>query len=135
MLVILSFILGIGFFFLGVFLAGKSFEGWSLFTGTLGVCALIVFIISLGVMAANYIGISADIAAEQVRYDSLIEQAENGYYENDNDVGKKELANQIQAWNEDLAKYQNLQRDFWIGILIPNIYDQFKPIPMNLLRE
>ena len=46
--------------------------------------------------------------------------------EDDDVVGKKELYNQIQDWNTDLAYYQNIQDNFWIGIYYPNIFDEFE---------
>lgn len=80
-----------------------------------------------------HVGIEAEIEANKQRYDSLVYQAENRLYENDNDVGKKDIANQIQEWNEDLAKGKALQNDFWVGIFIPDIYDEFEFIPMSVL--
>lgn len=80
-----------------------------------------------------HVGIEAEIEANKQRYDSLVYQAENRLYENDNDVGKKDLANQIQEWNEDLAMGKSLQNDFWVGIFIPDIYDEFEFIPMDVL--
>ncbi len=80
-----------------------------------------------------HVGIEAEIEANKQRYDSLVYQAEARLYENDNDVGKKDLANQIQEWNEDLARGNALQNDFWVGIFIPNIYDEFEFIPMSVL--
>ena len=80
-----------------------------------------------------HVGIEAEIEANKQRYDSLVYQAEARLYENDNDVGKKDLADQIQSWNEDLARGKALQNDFWVGIFIPNIYDEFEFIPMSVL--
>ena len=80
-----------------------------------------------------HVGIEAEIEANNQRYDSLVYQAEARLYENDNDVGKKDLANQIQEWNEDLAINKALQNDFWVGIFIPDIYDEFEFIPMSVL--
>ena len=80
-----------------------------------------------------HVGIEAEIEANKQRYDSLVYQAETRLYENDNDVGKKDLANQIQEWNEDLARGKALQNDFWVGIFIPDIYDEFEFIPMSVL--
>ena len=80
-----------------------------------------------------HVGIEAEIEANKQRYDSLVYQAEARLYENDNDVGKKDLANQIQEWNEDLVRGKALQHDFWVGIFIPDIYDEFEFIPMSVL--
>lgn len=82
-----------------------------------------------------HVGIEAEIEGNKQRYDSLVYQAEARLYENDNDVGKKDLANQIQEWNEDMARGKALQNDFWVGIFIPNIYDEFEFIPMSIFAS
>lgn len=33
---------------------------------------------------------------------------------------------EIREWNEDLAWYKANQNDFWIGVFIPDIFDQFE---------
>ena len=93
--------------------------------GLLGVIASVV------ILCVNYIGIDGDVERNQVRYDSLTYQYENYLYDNDNDVGKKELMSEIQSWNEDLAWYKTMQRNPWIGIYIPDVYDQFDFIELH----
>ena len=93
----------------------------------------IAFVVMLIVVIANNVGVEANIEANKQRYESLIYQAENNIYENDNDLGKKELANQIQEWNEYLARGKVLQDDFWVGIFYADIYDEFDFIPMTVL--
>ena len=88
-------------------------------------------IASVVVLCVNYIGIDGDVERNQVRYDSLTYQYENYLYDNDNDVGKKELMSEIQSWNEDLAWYKTMQRNPWIGIYIPDVYDQFDFIELH----
>lgn len=92
---------------------------------------LLSTIVSVVFLCVNYIGIDGDVERNQVRYDSLMYQYENCLYDNDNDVGKKELMSEIQSWNEDLAWYKTMQRDPWIGIYIPNVYDQFDFIELH----
>lgn len=94
-----------------------------------GIAAAIMTI----VIITNNVGAEAIIEANKQRYDSLIYQAENNLYENDNDIGKKELVNQIREWNEDLAMGKALQDDFWVGIFHADIYDEFYFIPMTIL--
>ena len=93
----------------------------------------IAFVVMLIVVIVNNVGAEASIEANKQRYEFLIYQAENNLYENDNDLGKKELVNQIQEWNEDLARGKALQDDFWVGIFYADIYDEFDFIPMTVL--
>lgn len=71
------------------------------------------------------------IEANKQRYNSLVYQLENNLYDNDNDLGKKELYNQIQEWNEDLAEGKAFQNDFWLGAFYPDVYDQFNFIDLE----
>ena len=86
---------------------------------------LAVFV-SIIIFAGTYIGLDGDIEARKARYESLTYQYENELYDNENDIGKKELMSEIQDWNEDLARYKVNQDNFWIGIYIPDIFDQFE---------
>lgn len=85
-------------------------------------------VISMIILCCSYTGLDGQIAAYQARYESLTYQYENDIYDNDNDLGKKELMSEIQEWNEDMASHKEIQDDFWIGIYIANIYDQFELI-------
>lgn len=82
------------------------------------ICAIVLF--------STYAGLDGSIAENKARHESLTYQYENNLYDNDNDLGKKELMNEIREWNEDLAWYRENQDDFWIGIFIPDIFDQFE---------
>ena len=110
-----------------------DFEWVSMLSTIFSVIAGIAFVVMLIIVIVNNVGVEASIEANKQRYESLIYQAENNLYENDNDLGKKELVNQIQKWNEDLAKGKALQDDFWVGIFYADIYDEFDFIPMTVL--
>lgn len=73
----------------------------------------------------------ANVAGWQQRYDSIVYQLDNNLYDNDNDVGKKELYDQIQAWNEDLAVNKVMQDNIWVGIFYPDVFDNFEFIPFE----
>ena len=91
----------------------------------------IAIVVSIAIMADRYSHADADVAKYQKRYESLTYQYESDFYNNDNDVGKYELVSQIEYWNTDLAYRKTIQRDFWLGIYYPNIYDQFEFIKLD----
>ena len=116
-----------------VFFDSWDFEWVSMLSTIISVLAGIALVVMLIVVIVNNVGIEASIESSKQRYESLIYQAENNLYENDNDLGKKELVNQIQEWNEDLARGKALQDDFWVGIFYADIYDEFDFIPMTVV--
>ena len=93
--------------------------------------AVIALFVSVVLLAVAYIGAPSYVASMESRYDMLTYQYENEFYENDNDLGKFELVEEIRSWNEDLASYKVMQRNIWIGVYVPNIYDQFEMIPLD----
>lgn len=95
--------------------------GW-----VISVVAAVVAIGCLIAIIANHVSADAHVAENQERYKSLTYQLENDLYDNDNDIGKKALYDEIREWNEDLAYFQAIQDNFWIGIFYPNVYDQFE---------
>ena len=105
-------------------------SGWTLFSLILsGILVMVVSIMGFCAIDAR-VGLEAKIAKNQQIYNSLVYQLENDLYDNDNDLGKKELYNQIQDWNKDLAYYKHIQNDLWNGVFYPNIYDQFNYIEL-----
>lgn len=98
---------------------------------TLVLLATIAIVVSLIIMGINYIGVDGYIAKMNTRYDALVYQYENDIYDNDNDLGKRELMKDIQSWNEDLAANRERQDDFLVGIYWPNIYNQFEFIQLD----
>lgn len=74
---------------------------------------------------SNHTNISGKKESFQKRYEVLQYQIDHNMYDNDNEYGKKALYDDISSWNVDLAYKKQAQRDFWIGIFYPNIYDDF----------
>lgn len=70
-----------------------------------------------------------EIASLNKEHDFLVYQLENQLYIGD--VERKELYNKITEWNTDLAFKKEVQRDFWVGIFYPNIYDEIDFIEME----
>ena len=92
---------------------------------------IVALLIEIVVLSVNHIGVDGYVQRMNERYDMLVYQYENDIYDNDNDLGKRELIEDIQDWNEDLASRKENQDDLWIGIFIPDIYDQFDFIELG----
>ena len=92
---------------------------------------LTAVVVSLVIMCCSYIGVDAYVDRMDARYEVLVYELENEVFDNNNDIGKQELMDKIQNWNEDLAWCKEAQDDFWIGIYIPDVYDHFEPIPLK----
>ena len=103
----------------------------------LNIGATITIVAALGVIgsgiafAINYLGINGYIDECNKRYETLIFQVENNLYKDD--ITTHELVKEIQEWNCDLAERKVNQYDPWIGIYIPDIYDQFEFISLDNL--
>lgn len=108
-----------------------DFEISCTISGVISGLAAIALLIEIVVLCVNYIGVDGYIQRMNTRHDMLVYQYENDIYDNDNDLGKRELIEDIQNWNEDLASRKENQDDAWIGIFIPDIYDQFEFIELG----
>ena len=108
-----------------------DFELLYIISGVISLLAAAALLIEIAVLAVNYISVDGYIQKLNIRHDMLVYQYENDIYDNDNDLGKRELIEDIQNWNEDLASRKENQDDAWIGIFIPDIYDQFEFIELG----
>ena len=126
-LVVLSIVICLG---LAVYLE-KRFCDYSGPFLVIAIIGFIVAIIMLIVIIIENTNVDAYVAENQMRYEMLVYQYENNIYDNDNDLGKRDLMEDIQEWNEDLAYYREAQDDFWVGIFHPNVYDQFEFIELK----
>lgn len=98
-----------------------------------GMAALAVFflILELSFVAAGNIGAAGKSAEYKARYESLSYQQENDLYDNNNDIGKLELYQEIQEYNEKVAKGKALQSDPWVGAFYPDIFDGLELIELG----
>lgn len=96
----------------------------------LAVLCWLVFIVMGCIAIIVNVGTEGDIAANQQLYDSLMYQLENNIYDNDNDIGKRELYEKVTDWNADLARGQTMQHNIWVGVFYPDIYDGFEFIKL-----
>ena len=94
----------------------------------------VFLIVLLVILIANVATVEADTLKLQNRYDTLYYQVSNGMYNNDNEVGKKELIDQIMEWNEFIITRRLYSKSIWVNWFYPVDYDQFKLIPIELVH-
>lgn len=109
----------------------KHFYKYSWLFLAIALISLIATMVMLIDIISRNTNVDAYVAENQMRYEMLVYQYENDIYDNDNDLGKRDLMEDIQEWNEDLAYYREAQDDFWVGIFHPNVYDQFEFIKLK----
>ena len=126
-LVVLSIVVFLG---LAVYMEKRFCDYSGLFV-LIALISFIVSIIMLIVIIVNNTNVDAYVAENQMRYEMLVYQYEHDIYNNDNDLGKRDLMEDIQEWNEDLAYRRKAQDDFWVGIFYPNVHDQFEFIELK----
>ena len=126
-LVVLSLVVSLG---LAVYVE-KRFGDYSGLFLVIAFLSFLVSIIMLVVIIVDNTNVDAYVSENQMRYEMLVYQYENDIYDNDNDLGKRDLMEDIQKWNEDLAYHRKAQDDFWVGIFYPNVYDQFEFIELK----
>ena len=91
------------------------------------------FVISFLILLIMYSTASGDTAKNIQCYESLVYQVETAMFENDNDIAKKELVNQIQDWNEGFEYNRVMRNNVWFGIFFPDIYENCAYIPLESL--
>ena len=87
------------------------------------VSALLLLIIFL-----NYVNLDAQVAVEQEEYKVLVYKVESNACRDEFGFLNKEIIEEVAEWNKDIVYKKLVQRNFWIGIFYPNIYDQFELI-------
>ena len=96
--------------------------------------SVLFFIISvvLGVIALSAsIGSESYLVSMQEKRNALVYQLENDLYDNDNDLGKKELYSEITEYNCDVAKGKIMQDNIWVYNLYSDVYDDLELIEFD----
>lgn len=73
-------------------------------------------------------GADAYLASMQEKRSALVYQLENDIYDNDNDLGKKELYSEITEYNCDVAKGKTMRDNIWLYNLYTDVYDNLELI-------
>ena len=93
--------------------------------------AITAFVLSMGLGGVSIVaraGADAYLASMQEKRSALVYQLENDIYDNDNDLGKKELYSEITEYNCDVAEGKIKQDNILIYNLYPDVYDELELI-------
>ena len=74
------------------------------------------------------VGSESYLASMQEKRSALVYQLENDLYDNDNDLGKKELYSEITEYNCDVAEGKIMQDNIWVYNLYSDVYDELELI-------
>ena len=99
-------------------------------------CISLVFSIALSLVSVCLGAVSvvakaggnAYLASMQEKRSALVYQLENDIYDNDNDLGKKELYSEITEYNCDVAEGKIKQDNIWVYNIYPDVYDELELI-------
>lgn len=74
-------------------------------------------------------------AKNEQRYEALIYKAQTESIRDEFGIVNKEYIDEVQSWNEDVAKYQAYSNSFWIGIFYPHrAFDGFETINLEDIK-
>ena len=91
-------------------------------------CILLIIIIINNVSA-----VGGKVGLEQ-RYEALVYKSQTESIRDEFGLVNKDYIDEVQEWNENIASNQRMQRDFWLGIFIPNIFDDFELIDLDSIQ-
>ena len=95
------------------------------------VFTITAFVLSMGLGGISIVaraGADAYLASMQEKRSALVYQLENDIYDNDNDLGKKELYSEITEYNCDVAEGKIKQDNILVYNLYPDVYDELELI-------
>lgn len=89
------------------------------------ITTLIILILTIFIIGANIDGKHEKIALE-AEYETLLEYKSRIDY-----IQNECYISEVIDWNITVSSGKSIQRDFWVGVFIPNIYDDFDVITLN----
>lgn len=112
----------------GIFAYEYDFEGLSILGWIVGVISGIVAAIMLIVIISAHCTAGAQVELWKEQYKALTYKLESGACRDEFGLLNKEIIDEIQDWNQDVVYNKRIQKDFWIGIFYPNVFDEFETI-------
>lgn len=86
-------------------------------------------------IVCRHLGSTSERSANMERYTGIKYKVESGACVDEFGLLSKDVLDEVQEWNEDLAWNKSAEKDFWIGVFIPNIFDDFEFIEYDSYKE
>lgn len=113
-------------------ISSNKYDGvWDAIDAISLVFAITAFVLSMGLGGISIVakaGADAYLASMQEKRSALVYQLENDLYDNDNDLGKRELYSEITEYNCDVAEGKIMQDNIWVYNLYSDVYDELELI-------
>lgn len=106
-------------------------EGLGIASAVIAIFAGFALVVCSIVSICIYSSADATAAEYNVERQSLIYQFKNNLYDNDNDLGKKDLYDQITEYNKDIVSGRELHSKFLTECFYPDIYYDLKLIEFD----
>lgn len=130
MVLVISIILTVAFFIMAFQYVFDLEEIWL----PLGVVSTAITVVMMIIIVSTHCGTGGVVAKYRETYKSLVYKAETEACRDEFGIVNKDYIDEVQSWNEDLSSNKAYQRDFWIGVFVPNIYDEFELIDLDSIK-
>lgn len=101
----------------------------------IGIVSGITTLVTLLCIILTQITADGDRSMMEQRYKALIYKSQTESIRDDFGIVNKEYIDEIQKWNEDLAKYQSYSDNIWISIFFPKrIYEDLQVIDLESIK-
>ena len=95
-------------------------------------CVVAIMLIMIIVAQTQADGLRA---SNEQKYNALVYKAQTEAIRDEFGIVNKSYIDEVQAWNEDLAKYQSYSHNLWIGIFYPKrAFDGFEFIDLQSIK-
>ena len=104
-------------------------------SGTIAVISGIAILFMIAVIIINQVSADGLRAKNEQRYNALIYKSQTESIRDEFGIVNKEYIDEVQSWNEDVAKYQAYSNSIWIGIFYPHrAFDGFETIDLEDIK-
>lgn len=98
----------------------------------IGIIATIVSVVTIIYVACNS---QSTLIELQERYTAINTKISTEIYTDKLDINDKDIITEIYEYNKDVKYGKHYQKDFCIGIFVPNIYDELETIDYNVVEK